>query len=279
MRNRILPVGRLVIVLGLLCTFRSGAAEKSAKDGQLSLNELSMEVAALQTFRHFKFTTAQLETFRKFAKETIAEPSAREAGKASADFRRTVTALRDALVEGEDDDLVDELQLQLDELSAKEKPELDDAIEVTEGARQHAPEVLRSLSARQVAYYLANHVEEVPEPLERILAAMDAVRDLGPKEWKDLREAVSEEVGRGVAGLDLEKASQVGDKVVQLLIQVRALTEEEFKVQRPELEKMAREIVGNLSPFDVLRRFVAQDLAELLSNPRLVEAIDARCKK
>jgi hypothetical protein len=64
-----------------------------------------------------------------------------------------------------------------------------------------------------------------------------------------------------------------------LLIQVRALTEEEFKAQRPELEKMARAIVGDLSPLDVLRHALVQDLAELLSNPRLAAAIDARLKK
>jgi hypothetical protein len=279
MRNHMLSVGCLLITLSPLCTFRSGAADEPAKGSQPSLNDLSMEVAVLQAFRQFKFTPGQLETLRKLARETVAEPSGREPGKASAEYRRTLAALRDALTEDDNDDVADELQLQLDELNEKEKPELDDGIEVTEAARLHAPEMLRSLSARQVAYYLANHVDEVPEPLERILAAMDAVRALDAKEWKRLREAVSEEVGRGAAGLDGEKASQVGDKVVQLLIQVRALTEEEFKAQRAELEKMAREIVGNLGPLDVLRHVVAQDIAELLSNPRLQAAIDARLKK
>ncbi len=72
--------------------------------------------------------------------------------------------------------------------------------------------------------------------------------------------------------IPLEKA-QAGMKLA------RALKDEEFKAERPELEKMAGEIVGNLSPLDVLRHVLAQDLAELLSNPRLVAAIDARLKK
>jgi hypothetical protein len=126
---------------------------------------------------------------------------------------------------------------------------------------------------------LASHADEIPEPVECLLEALGKVRDVDPKEWKHLRETISEEVGRGVAGLDVEKASQVGDKVIQLLIHSRALKAEEFKSERPELEKAARAIVGNLSPLDVLRHALVQDLAELLSNPRLVAAVDARLKK
>jgi len=237
-----------------------------------------MEVAALQAFHQLQLTPAQLETVRKFAKETAPESSPRDAAQASADFRRTLSALRDALVD-DDDELIDQLQEELDELRGKEKPELEESIEVTEAARQRAPELLRLLSPRQIAFYLAMHVDEIPEPLERIFEVLGKVRDLDPKEWKQVRDLVSEEVGRGVAGLDFEKASQVGDKVVQLLIHARALKVEEFKTERPELEKMAREIVGNLSPLDVLRHALALDLAELLSNPRLVAAVDARLKK
>ena len=189
------------------------------------------------------------------------------------------SALRTALVDDTDDELIDQLQEELDDLREEEKPELADSIEVTDDARRTAAEVLNLLSARQVAAYLANHADEIPEPLERILQALDTVRDLNPKEWKQLRDEVSEEVGRGVAGVDADKASRVGDQVIQLLIQARALKDEEFKTERAELEKMARDIVGNIRPLDVLRNFLVQDLAELLSNPRLTAAIDGRLKK
>jgi hypothetical protein len=238
-----------------------------------------MEVAALQAFHEFRLTPAQLESLRKIAKETAAEPSSRQAAAASAEYRNTLVALRDALVDDTDDDLIDELQEQLDDLREKEKLEFDDGIDVTDEARQRVPELLGTLSPRQIAHFLAAHADDVPEPLEWILAALDKVRDLNAKEWKALREAISEDVGRAVAGLDAEKASQVSDKVIQLLIQVRALKDDAFKAQRPDLEKMAREIVGPLGPLDVLRNVLAQELAELLSNPRLSAAIDARLKK
>ena len=108
---------------------------------------------------------------------------------------------------------------------------------------------------------------------------MNKVRGLKDEQWKQLRDEVSEEVARLVAGLDTEKAGHVSDRVVQLLIQVRALKDDEFKKERPELEKTARQIVGEVGPLDVLRHAVERSLADLLSNPRLAAAIDARLKK
>ena len=278
MRRYVVSAGSIVIVLSFLCTSRSTAADGSANGATPSLNDLSMEVAALQAFHQFKLTSVQLERLRKLVKETAPEPSEREAVKASTTFRDALVALRNALVEGDDDDLIDQLQEELEDLTQKEKPDLDDGIEVTDTARLRAPDLVRSLSPRQVAFYLASHAEEIPEPVERIREALSTVRNLDPAEWKQVRTAVSEEVA-GVAGLNAEKTAQVSDQVVQLLIQARAMTEEEFKAERPELEKTAREIVGNLGPLDVLRHFLAQDLAELLSNPRLAAAIDARQKR
>jgi hypothetical protein len=279
MRRYVGSAGSIVLVLSFLCTTRSMAADGTATAGAPSLNDLSMEVAALQAFHQFRLTSAQLGYLRKLAKETAAEPSEREAAKASASFRETLMALRNALLADDDDDLIDQLQEELDELTEKEKPELDDGIEVTDAARLGAPELVRFLSGRQVAFYLASHAEEIPEPAERLREALGMVRKLDPAEWKQVRTAVSDEIARGVAGLDADKAAQVADQVVQLLIQARAMRDEEFKAQRVELEKTAREIVGKLGPLDVLRHFLAQDLAELLSNPLLGTAIDARLKR
>ena len=66
--------------------------------------------------------------------------------------------------------------------------------------------------------------------------------------------------------------------MVQLLIQVRALTEDEFKAQRGEWEKAARQIIGEVSPFEVMRHQLEYALAELLSNPRLEAALELRFK-
>jgi hypothetical protein len=174
---------------------------------------------------------------------------------------------------------VNKLQEQLDELREKESPEIDDGVEVTDAARQHAPAVVRRLSAGQIAGYLVSYADAIPDPYERLVEAVDKARGLDAKEWKGFRDEMADGVSQLVAGLDVDKAAQVSDAVVQLLIQARAMKDDEFKKLRPELEKTAHDIVGDLGPFEVLRHVVEQGMAELLSNPRLPAALDARLKK
>jgi hypothetical protein len=266
-------------MIGLGGVALSALAGGPGKSPPSSLNDLSLEVSALQALYYFKITPAQMEKLKKLAKDTADDTGARLAPKASDTFRQTLLDLRTALVKADNDELIDKLQEKLEDLRDAENPELDEGFEVTDAAHRKAPEVLQFLSARQVAAYLAAYGEQFPDPLEHLLDTLGKVRGLSAKEWKQTRESVSEEIGRLAAGLDSEKADEIAEKVVQLLIQARALTEDEFKKQRPELEKTARQIVGNVGPFDVLRHSVERALAELLANPRLVAAIDARLKK
>jgi hypothetical protein len=265
-----------LVVLALMPPSRS---EEQPKKSQLTLNELSMEVVALQVLHQFQFTPAQMQKLRKLARETASDVGAREIVKASAEFQRTLASLRAALAEADKPGHIQELQEKIDKLRDAEKIELDDAVEVSEAAVQRAPEVLRGLSARQVATFVALYGEEFPDPLERLLEAIPKVRGLAEKEWKQLRDEVSEEVGRLVAGLDEDKAGEVSNQVVQLLIQARALKEAEFKKEQAELERTARDLVGNAGPLQVLQHVVERALAELLSNPRLAAAIDLRLTK
>jgi hypothetical protein len=263
------------IAVGLCLTFSSTAAE-SLQRNRSSLNDLSMEVAALQALYEFQLTPEQMKGLRQLAPETAGKPGARQAAKASAEYAKTLVELHGALVQPAKAERIHELEEKLAELAQNEAPELDDLIELTEAACRRAPELLRQLSARQVASYIAQF--EFPDPLELLHAALDQVRPLAPKEWKEFREELSSEVGRLVAGLDAERAGRVGDKVVQWLIQIRSLTEEEFKAQRSELERAARQIVGDLGPLDVLRHELEYALAELLSNPRLEAALAVRLR-
>ncbi len=50
----------------------------------------------------------------------------------------------------------------------------------------------------------------------------------------------------------------------------------EFKAQRDDLDKEARKVVGDVGPTDVIRHYMERALAELLSNPRLGAAVEAR---
>jgi hypothetical protein len=139
--------------------------------------------------------------------------------------------------------------------------------------------VLKQLSARQVLAYLSSLGEEVTDPLETLYEALDEVRGLTDDEWKELRQTVGPQVGSLVAGLDAEGAQRVSDRVVQWLIRVRALSDEEFRKEQTELREEARRIIGDVGPTEVLRHFVEHGIAELLSNPLLEAALQARLKE
>jgi hypothetical protein len=254
----------------------AGAAE--GKKNETSLNDLSLDVAALQTLHEFKFTPSQMEKLQKMAKETAQKPRRRKPAKASDEYREAVLALRSALVEDLDDDQIDTLEEQLDGLRDSEKPELDDDVEVTRAARKRAAEVLRRLSAPQVASFIAANADDVTDPLERLREALPKVRTKKAGEWKVYREEVASEVGRLVAGLDEDKADKVSTRAEALLTRARGLTAEEFKKERPALEKEARKVVGEVLATDVLRHFAEYALAEMLSNPRLAVVLKERLK-
>jgi hypothetical protein len=261
------------------CSALPGFAEDAAKSAPQSLNELSMEVSALQTLHQFRFTPEQKTKLKKLAAETSEDAGARQAVKASEAYRRVLLDLRSAMLAGKNDEQIGKLEEKLEKLRESEKPEVDDGVEITDEARRRAPEVLGWLSARQVATHLAGYGDQFPDPRARLLEALNKVRGLKDEEWKQLRDDLADEVSHLVAGLDDDKVEEIHDRVVQLLIQARALKDDEFKKERTDLEKTARQIVGEIGPLEVLQHFLERTLAELLSNPRLAPALEACLKK
>jgi hypothetical protein len=269
----------IIVTAAMIITAGSGRADDPPKSVATNPTDLTLEIAALQTLYQFRFTIVQMEAMRKTAGETAQAIEARPAPKASEGFRKKLLDLRNALVEAKDDENIGKIQEEVDKLRESEKPEIDEGFEMSDTARTKAGEILKKLSARQLNGFLANYGNDFPDPLEKIQDAIDKVRKLEGKDWERLRDEVSEDVGRLVSGLDATKATETGNQVVQLLIATRALKDDEFKTQRGNLQKKAEAIVGNLGPFDVMRHVSEYALAELLSNPRLPAALDARLKK
>jgi hypothetical protein len=237
-----------------------------------------MEVSALQILHHLNVNPPQLTALRKLAKQSAAKGQDIKPGKGSDKLRAALLEMHKALLDDKQPARIDELTDKLNALRDEESPDLDD-VDVTESARRHAPEVLRLLGPQQVAGYLAGLAEEVTDPRARLLEALGQVRAMSADQWKEFRNDFGDEIARLVAGVDSEKAEKVSDEVIQLLIVARSLKEDEFKTQLPDLEKTARKIVGDLGPLQVLQNVMENVLAALLSNPRLVTAIDARLQK
>lgn len=273
---------RVLVLAGCLglavCLEVPGRGAPQDPKKEPSLNELSLEVAALQTLYALDVTRPQVEQLRRLAADTADQTPGRKPARGSAQLRRALMELRAALLRGTDGERVDALVKQIDAIRDKEKPELDDGVEVTDGARDKAPEVLRLLTAAQVAVYTGGMAGDIPDPTGELLEAIARVRGLQGKEWQELRDGVADEVGRLVGGVDSDAAQAVTDKVKQLLIVARGLKDEEFKRQRPALEKSARAMVAPAGPLEVLRHVMEHSLAELLSNPRLTAVLEARLR-
>jgi hypothetical protein len=237
-----------------------------------------MEVSALQILHHLNVSPPQLSALRKLAKQSTAKGQEVKPGKGSDKLRAALVEMHKALLENRELGRIDELADKLNALRDEENPVLDE-VDVTESARRHAPEALRLLGPQQVAGYLAGLAEEVTDPRTRLLEALGQVRAMSADQWKEFRSDFGDEIARLVAGVDSEKAEKVSDEVIQLLIVARSLKGDEFKTQLPDLEKTARKIVGDLGPLQVLQNVMENVLAALLSNPRLITAIDARLQK
>jgi hypothetical protein len=204
------------------------------------------------------------------------KPPPRKLIKVSEKFRKTLVALRDAMVAG-DDEKIDDLFRKVDELRQKEDPEFDD-IEITDEARKQAPALVRSLSARQVAVFVSS-VADFPDPVERLTQTMDEGRKLRGKEWQALRDDTAFQVGWLIAGLDVKVEEKAREQATALLNKAYKLTDKTYATDRASLLQEARTIAGKLGPTDVIRNFMERVLAETLSSYRLTAALDARAKK
>lgn len=276
--SRIVTIVFALLIIGSLTTVLP--AEESKKKSKpaatqgtpADLNELSLEVSVLQTLHHLQLTKDQLQILAVLAPKTAAMPGQRKDAKGSASIRTTLTALRKALIEA-DDERIDKLNEELADRIVKEMTEFDDTIEATEAAQREAPKLLRRLSPRQVGRFFVANADELPDPLEQLLKAVEKAQKAKGDDWRDLRDNVPEAVARLLSGSDTEKAGKISDRVFDLLQQAHEMTGAEFTKKSPELEKTAKAIAESTGPVDVLSHVMEAALADVLSNPRLANAV------
>jgi len=238
---------------------------------------VSMEVLALQGLDTLQTTPEQMKALAKMTAETAAKPRPRRPSVTSDKYKKKLAALRDALVK-HDADEIQVLTAELGELQATDKIFVDNMVDISEPARKRAPEVLKLLSPRQVAIYVATFESLLHDPVEGMYVTLESGAKLGPKEWNDLRDAVAQEIGDLLAGLDVNQSKKTAERVVALLDKGHKIKEADLPKSRADLEKEMRQIMGNNGPVEILRHFMERHLALLLSNPQLATAIDARLK-
>jgi hypothetical protein len=231
----------------------------------------------MSKLRDLELTAGQLRQFRAIAAQ--AEPGkAAPMSKASAAYRTALAALRDALA-ADDDDKIAAAQDRLDTLRDQEK--LEDAPDpsITDSARKQAPAAVSLLTASQVAAYLSANEDDVSDPLELMMDALDQLADKPPAdEYAGIRSELTSQVAMLLAGLDKKAQEPIAKKVSEWLDAAHSVDASRLESERSKFEKSAREITGKDDAFGTLRNWMQREMAVLLSNPALPEAIDELAK-
>jgi hypothetical protein len=261
----------------LFCVVAPSRGEEPSKGGKVTPSELALEINALRTLYYLKTTPEQAEALLKLSKHTSGPARHRKKSKLTAEYRRLMEEVRDALLE-DDEERVESLEDRLEEKTIRESPEIDDAVDVTDAARGHVSKVMKLFRPFQAATFLGMHAEQIPDPRERLLEALTRVRDWDLGDWQDKRDVLGDEIAQLAVGADKDKYVKTRDAVIDLLARARTMKGEEYSKKCGELEQTAEKILGRTGPTDVLRNFMENELARMLSNPRLEAALQARIK-
>jgi hypothetical protein len=287
-------VPTLLFALVAFCAIAEGQSQEPAKaaGGPIEIlpppadvNDLSMEVAALRTLYLLKAGRDQsgerssYPGVKKFGKDA-AQTRKRRPADVSKNYRKVLVDLRAAFIANQEE-RINDLSDQLDELTKDEEPELDDGIELTDEARKQCQKLLRfHFEATRIAGYIASYGKDFPDPYMLMSKTLRRRQKPGPEEWKLTRDFIVKEVGWQLGGLDAVQQKKVGEQVAKMLDQAYRLDDDElrkaFNDPSSALRKELSAIMGQNGPTDVIKHVVEQDVAELLSNPRCLPAVEAR---
>jgi hypothetical protein len=257
-----------IITISLATTDAWSQQNSKTPPPKRTLNDVSLEIAALQTLHELELTRDQLNALGKLARDCAPEHQERQPPKASAECTKAMNALYAALSRG-DDNQIGENREKLDAVMEREDPELDTAIAITDGARGSAADALKLLNVRQTGAFLSTL--ELTDPVEFMLMAAETIRSLkSSKEMQDEIARVAEEVVWLLHGDDDEAGKKTSDQVKALLAKAGKLKNDAaFASQKRNYEKEAKAIAGEVDNLTVISNILEHGMAELLSNPRL----------
>jgi hypothetical protein len=247
------------------------------------LNAASLRVTAIDTLYQFDFSDAQIKDIVAAA-AGAADMEPRQAATANPKLGRALHDLEEAILSGKDDAAITKLRLAVVDEANADGVHLSDDVKLTENARRGTAVVFKALRASQIAAYLAGHAYEVGDPGEIFSGALDDLRDarsdaasaLDPQAAEHANSLIDEtaqDIGCLVAGLDDAKAKSVADQVSVQLKLGYAMKDPEFSAQRARLEDAVAKITSDAPAMQVLGNWIERQIAMLLSNPQLPEAI------
>ena len=215
-------------------------------------------------------TPAQLAEIVRIARHTATKSGKREPAKASGAYRDALAELREALI-ANDEAKIEALKERVDDLQAKESPDLDDDIGISDAAEIEAGRLLNLLSPQQIVAYADSLADDLPEPVQSIVDGLEDGRELKGEQWQAARDELAERVSWLVSGISGEKTAKLEQDVAAFLDRKHG-----EQGNSGDRESEIRKLVGSPGPIVLLSNVLEHDLAELLSNPHL-EGVTKAC--
>jgi hypothetical protein len=278
MDRRVRCVGLLAVIVSSWVTFAgSHARQPKGKAKTPDPNMLSLEVTALRTLRTLQATPAQMKALLALHQKDFVKAIKREPAKVTAKYRKTLVALRDALVQ-DDDDEIKTLSEKL-EILKDDDEEVFDAVETTPAASEPARDAMRLFTPSQILAFMKANEDDLADPADVLMDALDEGASASAEQWTELRDDAARQVAWMIAGLAPKAPGKVRGEVQKWLDAKHVLKPEDFKSKRSALQAEATKMFTNrVAPTTILTNFTWHSMAELLCNPRLPTALRARLK-
>jgi hypothetical protein len=234
--------------------------------------KLQLEVDALSSLSDLNLTPDQLSSLKDLASDTAGTLSDTPAPITEA-YTKALKTMRDAIL-SKNEDNIDTAEEKMGELEDKQDPDSDPDVDQSSAAKTKAETFLKMLKLSQVASYIAENGDDVQDPAQMLIDAMHQCRGMSADDFQDLRDDTAQEIGVYAAGINPSKPSGMIAKVTRFLSRVHGLSDDEYSQQQSSLEDEARKMLGTMDPVNTLRHWLEDELADLLSNPQLIQAID-----
>lgn len=275
------PTAVVHAVLGGLVWTAIAAAPASAADASTSApaapaaptdsTRLELEVDALSTLNDLQLSSDQIAKLRDLTKDAAGKVDPPEA-PGDAKYIAATLALRRAILAG-NQDAIDDAQQKLSDLEDQSDADLDPTVNMSEAAKTAAPAAMKLLSPRQLAGFLGEIADSIPDPSD-IVMAIDDSHQLSKADFEAERDRLADDFSMMAGGFNPPKPPKIVGRIKQLLDRARRMSNDEFTARTADLHADALKLGEGSDPIVQLRRCSEREMAELLSNPQLPRALD-----
>jgi hypothetical protein len=236
--------------------------------------KLQLEVDALSTMEDLHLTPAQLSALQDLSSDTAAALPTSGPNLDGVHYA-ALQALRAALISGNEDQ-ISQAQDKVSDLEEQQEGDDDTDVEPTDAAKGKVTAAVKLLTARQLAGYISENTDDIPDPGEILVGAVKQCQGLSDDDYQSLRDDTTDQLGELAGGLSPSKAPSIIARAGRFLDHAHHLSADDFKTQLPTLEDEARKLGNSVDPMACLRHWFEGEMADLLSNPQLGQALTDR---